>query len=66
MNQTRTLAILIFDDVEVLDFCGPYGRNGEGYLGQVFPARRRLSAGRNRRKRLSGGRFVRNWPAASG
>jgi transcriptional regulator GlxA family with amidase domain len=24
MNQTRTLAILIFDDVEVLDFCGPF------------------------------------------
>ena len=21
---TRTLAILIFDDVEVLDFCGPF------------------------------------------
>jgi transcriptional regulator GlxA family with amidase domain len=24
MNQTRTLAILIFDEVEVLDFCGPF------------------------------------------
>lgn len=24
MNETRTLAILIFDDVEVLDFCGPF------------------------------------------
>ena len=24
MNRTRTLAILIFDDVEVLDFCGPF------------------------------------------
>jgi len=24
MNQTRILAILIFDDVEVLDFCGPF------------------------------------------
>ena len=24
MNPTRTLAILIFDDVEVLDFCGPF------------------------------------------
>src|SRR6185369_547567 len=24
MNKTRTLAILIFDDVEVLDFCGPF------------------------------------------
>ena len=24
MTQTRTLAILIFDDVEVLDFCGPF------------------------------------------
>ncbi len=24
MNQTRFLAILIFDDVEVLDFCGPF------------------------------------------
>jgi transcriptional regulator GlxA family with amidase domain len=24
MNQTQTLAILIFDDVEVLDFCGPF------------------------------------------
>ena len=24
MNRTRILAILIFDDVEVLDFCGPF------------------------------------------
>src|SRR5580658_2225689 len=24
MNQSRILAILIFDDVEVLDFCGPF------------------------------------------
>src|SRR4051794_11211126 len=24
MATTRTLAILIFDDVEVLDFCGPF------------------------------------------
>jgi len=24
MPTTRTLAILIFDDVEVLDFCGPF------------------------------------------
>src|SRR5205823_12359350 len=24
MNRTRALAILIFDDVEVLDFCGPF------------------------------------------
>ncbi len=24
MNRTRTLAILIFNDVEVLDFCGPF------------------------------------------
>src|SRR5215468_6306537 len=24
MTRTRTLAILIFDDVEVLDFCGPF------------------------------------------
>jgi transcriptional regulator GlxA family with amidase domain len=24
MNRTRTLVILIFDDVEVLDFCGPF------------------------------------------
>ena len=24
MNRTRTLAILIFEDVEVLDFCGPF------------------------------------------
>ncbi|HZV07521.1 MAG TPA: DJ-1/PfpI family protein [Gemmataceae bacterium] len=24
MNRTRTLAILIFDEVEVLDFCGPF------------------------------------------
>jgi transcriptional regulator GlxA family with amidase domain len=24
MTQTRTLAILIFDEVEVLDFCGPF------------------------------------------
>ena len=24
MNEPRTLAILIFDDVEVLDFCGPF------------------------------------------
>src|ERR1017187_3796351 len=24
MTTTRTLAILIFDDVEVLDFCGPF------------------------------------------
>jgi transcriptional regulator GlxA family with amidase domain len=24
MNTTRNLAILIFDDVEVLDFCGPF------------------------------------------
>ena len=24
MMQTRNVAILIFDDVEILDFCGPY------------------------------------------
>src|SRR5271156_2166199 len=24
MSTTRTLAILIFDEVEVLDFCGPF------------------------------------------
>ncbi len=24
MNETRTLPILIFGDVEVLDFCGPF------------------------------------------
>ena len=24
MNQLRNVAILIFDDVEILDFCGPY------------------------------------------
>lgn len=24
MSETRTLAILVFDDVEVLDFCGPF------------------------------------------
>ena len=24
MNQPRNVAILIFDDVEILDFCGPY------------------------------------------
>ena len=24
MPTTRNLAILIFDDVEVLDFCGPF------------------------------------------
>lgn len=24
MNQQRNVAILIFDDVEILDFCGPY------------------------------------------
>ncbi len=24
MNRTPTLAILIFNDVEVLDFCGPF------------------------------------------
>ena len=24
MTATRTLAILLFDDVEVLDFCGPF------------------------------------------
>jgi transcriptional regulator GlxA family with amidase domain len=24
MNQTRKLAVLLFDDVEVLDFCGPF------------------------------------------
>jgi putative intracellular protease/amidase len=24
MTTTRTLAILLFDDVEVLDFCGPF------------------------------------------
>ena len=24
MNRTRILAILIFDDVDVLDFCGPF------------------------------------------
>lgn len=24
MNQVRKVAILIFDDVEILDFCGPY------------------------------------------
>lgn len=23
-NQLRTVGILIFDDVEVLDFCGPF------------------------------------------
>jgi hypothetical protein len=25
MPTTRNLAILIFEDVEVLDFCGPFG-----------------------------------------
>ncbi len=35
MNQPKNVAILIFDDVEVLDFCGPYevfgvtGRNAD-------------------------------------
>jgi transcriptional regulator GlxA family with amidase domain len=24
MNESRTLVILLFDDVEVLDFCGPF------------------------------------------
>lgn len=24
MNNTRTLTILIFDELEVLDFCGPF------------------------------------------
>jgi hypothetical protein len=24
MTTTRTLTILLFDDVEVLDFCGPF------------------------------------------
>ncbi len=24
MNPTRSVAILLFDDVEVLDFCGPF------------------------------------------
>lgn len=24
MGEPKTVAILIFDDVEVLDFCGPY------------------------------------------
>jgi hypothetical protein len=24
VNETRTLAILVFDDVEVLDFCGSF------------------------------------------
>src|SRR5437588_11060389 len=24
MSKTRTLAVLVFDDVEVLDFCGPF------------------------------------------
>lgn len=24
INQSRNVAILIFDDVEILDFCGPY------------------------------------------
>src|SRR5882672_10024228 len=36
MNQTRRVCIVIFDDVEVLDFCGPFevfsvtgGRQGQ-------------------------------------
>ena len=39
MIQTRNVAILIFDDVEVLDFCGPYevfGVTGTGNDSQPF------------------------------
>jgi transcriptional regulator GlxA family with amidase domain len=39
MMQTRNVAILIFDDVEVLDFCGPYevfGVTGTGNDSQPF------------------------------
>ena len=39
MSQTRNVAILIFDDVEILDFCGPYevfGVTGTGNDSQPF------------------------------
>jgi hypothetical protein len=36
MNRTRILAILVFDDVEVLDLCGPFE-----VFRQVGPALRR-------------------------
>lgn len=39
MNQHRNVAILIFNDVEVLDFCGPYevfGATGRGNNTQPF------------------------------
>ena len=39
MIQTRNVAILIFDDVEVLDFCEPYevfGVTGTGNDSQPF------------------------------
>ena len=39
MIQTRNVAILIFDDVEILDFCGPYevfGVTGTGNDSQPF------------------------------
>jgi transcriptional regulator GlxA family with amidase domain len=35
MNKTRTLAILLFEDVEVLDFCGPF---------EVFSVANRLTS----------------------
>ena len=39
MIQKRNVAILIFDDVEILDFCGPYevfGVTGTGNDSQPF------------------------------
>jgi transcriptional regulator GlxA family with amidase domain len=36
MPTTRNLAILIFEDVEVLDFCGPF---------EVFSVANRFTAG---------------------
>jgi hypothetical protein len=34
MNPTRTLVILIFEDVEVLDFCGSFEGHGVFRLGR--------------------------------
>jgi len=43
MNQSRNVAILIFDEVEVLDFCGPFevfsvtGRRDNSNPFNVYP-----------------------------
>ena len=44
MSKSRTLAILVFDDVEVLDFCGPV---------EVFPAAGAASAARPKLRRIN-------------